>query len=257
MRTGEPAESLQRAPVEERPVTTTLRTLACSLAAAAAILATPYLATAADEKSATERIDKSIAVLNELVSVPENGIPQHILDRAEAIVVIPTLVKGGFVIGAEHGRGVMSIRDRAAGKWSLPAFVAMTGGSVGWQIGVQSTDLVLLVMNRDGVDDLLKSEFKIGADAAVAAGPVGRTAQAATDASMGAKILAYSRAKGFFAGLSLQGTSVREDRDANRDLYGQQQASSAVLAMTLDTPPAAAKRWQDALARMVPPAQAR
>ena len=105
-----------------------------------------------------ERLAKATAALEELVKTPDDAIPQHILDRAEAVVVIPTLVKGGFIVGAEHGRGVISVRDRSTGSWSAPAFVAMTGGSVGWQIGVQSTDLVLLVMNRDGVDDLLNRE---------------------------------------------------------------------------------------------------
>lgn len=145
----------------------------------------------ADQASEISRLQQSVAVLQALVRTPDDAIPEHILDRAEAVVVIPSLVKGGVVIGAEHGKGVMSIRDRATGAWSLPTFVQLTGGSIGWQIGVQSADLVLLVMNKDGVDDLLRSEFKLGADASVSAGPVGRSAQAATDARMTARILAY------------------------------------------------------------------
>ena len=127
-----------------------------------------------------ERLRNATAALEALVKTPDDAIPQHILDRAEAIVVIPTLVKGGFIVGAEHGRGVMSVRDRASGAWSPPAFVAMTGGSVGWQIGVQSTDLVLLVMNSRGASALLKSKVKLGANASVAAGPKGRSVEAAT-----------------------------------------------------------------------------
>ena len=131
----------------------------------------------------------------------------------------------------------MSIRDSKTGGWSVPSFVAITGGSVGWQIGAQSVDLVLVVMNKDGVNDLLSSEFKLGGEGSVAAGPVGRTAQAATDAKMGAKILAYSRAKGVFAGLSLQGSSLRDDKDANKDVYGRELSAREVFAMT---PPSAA-----------------
>ncbi|MEZ5289029.1 MAG: lipid-binding SYLF domain-containing protein [Vicinamibacterales bacterium] len=179
-----------------------------SLAAGAAVVALAAPAQAADNQKELERVTKSIEVLTQLSKTPDQAIPGHILERAEAIVVIPTLVKGGFVIGAEHGKGIMSVRDRATGTWSVPSFVAMTGGSIGWQIGVQSVDLVLLVMNRDGVEDLLSSEFKLGADASVAAGPVGRAAQAATDAKMGAKILAYSRAQGLFAGVSVQGLAA-------------------------------------------------
>lgn len=200
-----------------------------------------------------ERLRNATAALEALVRTPDDAIPQHILDRAEAIVVIPTLVKGGFIVGAEHGRGVMSVRDRATGTWSAPAFVAMTGGSIGWQIGVQSTDLVLLVMNPDGVDDLLKSEFTLGADASVAAGPVGRSAQAGTDATMGAKILAYSRARGLFAGLTVQGSTVREDRDANAEFYGRPLDTSQALALpTQPAWPADAIAWRTALTRIAP-----
>ncbi len=215
-----------------------------------AALASP--AAAADAASETERLHKSIEVLQELVRTPDDAIPEHILARAEAIVVIPTLIKGGFVVGAEHGKGVVSVRNRTTGTWSLPAFVAMTGGSVGWQIGVQSTDLVLLVMNADGVDDLLRSEFKLGADASVAAGPVGRSAQAATDITMSAKILAYSRAKGLFAGVTLQGSSLRDDEDANGDFYGTEQASRAVFAMPATLAPEAATAWLNALTTIAP-----
>lgn len=218
-----------------------------------ALAALTPVAVAADPAAEVARLRQAGMVLQELVQAPDDAIPQHILDRAEAVVVIPTLVKGGFIVGAEHGKGVMSIRDRRSGAWSLPAFVALTGGSLGWQIGVQSIDLVLLVMNPDGVDDLLRSEFTLGANASIAAGPVGRSAQAATDASMSAKILAYSRARGLFAGVSLQGASLRDDRDANGDVYGTAQDSADVFKMAAAPGvPEAATSWRQTLARLAP-----
>lgn len=223
----------------------------CALAVVA--LAQPVFA--ADAKAGVERLDKSIEVINALVKTPDDAIPEHILRRAEAIVVIPTLVKGGFVIGAEHGKGVMSVRDQKTGLWSLPSFVQLTGGSIGWQIGVQSTDLVLLVMNADGVDDLLRSEFKLGADASVAAGPVGRSAEASTDATMSAKILAYSRNKGLFAGVSVQGSTLKDDADANGDFYGRKQSARDVFATAPTTrTPAAGGKWQSTLRTVAPAA---
>jgi lipid-binding SYLF domain-containing protein len=221
------------------------------------MLALPAAATAqqADSKSELQRVAKATEVLNELVQTPDDRIPEHILQRAEAIVVIPNLIKGGFIVGAENGKGIMSIRDPKGGGWTLPSFVAMTGGSIGWQIGAQGVDLVLLVMNKDGVEDILKSEFKLGAEGSVAAGPVGRTAQAATDARMGAKILAYSRAKGLFAGLSVQGSSVRDDKDANEDVYGREMTAREVFAMA---PPATlaaeVMKWQQTLKAIAPSA---
>lgn len=191
---------------------------------------------AAQTTEEAKRVEESVAVLKALTTVPEDGIPQHILDRAEAVVIIPNLVKGGFVVGAQHGRGVMTVRDREAKTWSLPSFVALTGGSVGWQIGVEAVDLVLLVMNKEGIDDLLKSEFKIGANASVAAGPVGRAAEASTDARMGAKILAYSRAKGLFAGATVQGASLRDDADANRTYYGRPVTPEEVFTGKVQAP---------------------
>lgn len=231
-----------------------LRNIPTLLTASAVVLCLAYPAVADDHKNEMERLAKAREALNELVQTPDDRIPEHILQRAEAIVVIPNLIKGGFIVGAENGKGVMSVRDGATGGWSVPSFVAITGGSVGWQIGAQAVDLVLLVMNKDGVDDLLTSEFKLGAEGSVAAGPVGRTAQAATDARMGAKILAYSRAKGVFAGLSLQGSSLRDDKDANRDVYGREYSSKEVFAMAAPaTLPAEVTRWQQTL-RVTAPA---
>jgi lipid-binding SYLF domain-containing protein len=198
-----------------------------------------------------KRVTDSSAVLETLVRTPDQEIPQHILDRAEAIVVIPSLVKGGFIIGAQHGRGVMSIRNRETNTWSDPGFVALTGGSIGWQIGVQSVDLVLLVMNREGIRDLLDNEFKLGANASVAAGPVGRQGEASTDASLTAQILAYSRAKGLFAGLSLEGASLRIDRDANKNFYNSTISTDDMVRGVKKTTPAGSQ-WTATLARLIP-----
>ena len=214
-----------------------------------ALLSCPVVAAA--QSNEIKRVTDSTAVIETLVRAPDQGIPEHILDRAEAIVVIPSLVKGGFIIGAQHGRGVMSVRDRANNRWSAPGFVALTGGSIGWQIGVQAVDLVLLVMNREGIKDLLDTEFKLGANASVAAGPVGRQGEASTDASLNAQILAYSRAKGLFAGLSLEGASLRVDRDANKNFYNSTVSTDdMVRGITRTTP--AGSQWTATLARLVP-----
>ena len=213
-------------------------------------LAAPPSALAGEPSKEASRITESIEVLDALTTTPDAAIPTYILDRAEAIVVIPMVVKGGFIVGAEHGKGVMSVRHRETRQWGPPAFVKLTGGSFGWQIGLQAVDLVLVVMNREGVDDLLKSEFTLGGQASVAAGPVGRSAEASTDARMGAKILAYSRARGLFAGATAEGASLRSDDDANRRFYGQE-VSAKTLAEWSGAPkaPPKAARWRAALSR--------
>jgi lipid-binding SYLF domain-containing protein len=219
----------------------------------AAMLVASSAAAQSDEE---KRITDSAAVLETLVRAPDQGIPEHILSRAEAIVVIPSLVKGGFIFGAQHGRGVMSVRNRETNTWSAPGFVALTGGSIGWQIGVQAVDLVLLVMNKEGVKDLLDNEFKLGANASVAAGPVGRQGEASTDASLSAQILAYSRAKGLFAGLSLEGSSLRVDRDANEDFYRTSVSTDEMVRGVTRTTPLGSQ-WTATLARLVPAQTAR
>jgi len=226
--------------------------LRIALSALAVGLAVARSAHAADPSEEVKRITESIDVLKQLTTTPDAEIPKYVLDRAEAIVVIPTLVKGGFVVGAEHGNGVMSVRDRRTAQWSPPSFVKLTGGSIGWQIGLQSVDLVLVVTNREGVDDLLKSEFTLGGSASVAAGPVGRSAEASTDALMGAKILAYSRARGLFAGATFEGSSLRSDDDANRRFYGRA-VSAKALAEGVDVPkvPPAAREWRRAVSATV------
>lgn len=175
----------------------------------------------AAESNEAERLRESAKILDETMNVPEKAIPAAILEKAEAIVVCPSVIKGGLGIGAQHGRCVMSARNREAGAWSQPAFLSLTGGSFGAQIGAQAVDLILVVMNRRGLENLLKNEFKVGADASVAAGPVGRGAEAATDIQFRAEILSYSRARGLFAGVTLNGSVIKEDEDANRRFYGR------------------------------------
>jgi lipid-binding SYLF domain-containing protein len=200
----------------------TATVLGAAIAAAPAYAQTDAPRPEAPRSDEVQRIHDSIEVLNELTATPDNNIPAYLLERAEAIVIIPSLVKGGFIVGAKHGKGVVSVRDRAKGTWSAPAFVNMTGGSIGWQIGAESVDLVLLVMNKEGVNQLFEDRFTLGGSVSLTAGPVGRSADANTNAQLNAQILAYSRAKGLFAGASLEGAALHEDDDANEDFYGEE-----------------------------------
>jgi lipid-binding SYLF domain-containing protein len=222
--------------------------------ALAALVLFPAGTATVGQKDEEEKINESIATLRDLTTTPDKAIPRHLLERAEAIVVIPSLVKGGFIIGAKHGKGVMSVRTGSDRAWSAPGFVKMTGGSIGWQIGLQSIDLVLLVMNRSGVDDLLADKFTLGGSASVAAGPVGRAADAATDAKLSSQILAYSRASGLFAGLTLEGASLRADKDSIKDFYSREQTLKDVVMSPLSgTAPAAARQWQERLTEITNP----
>src|SRR6267154_821821 len=162
---------------------------------------------------APKRLDAAADVVTEIMASPDNGIPQDLLDKSECIVIVPGLKKGAFIIGAKYGKGFLSCRKTSGVGWSAPASIRVEGGSVGFQIGGSETDVVLLVMNQGGVKKLLSSKFTIGADASAAAGPVGRTSSAATDAQMHAEILTYSRARGLFAGVSLEGATLRPDDD--------------------------------------------
>jgi len=188
-------------------------TLACATAASTLMIHA--------QAAEAERVKKAAQAFTEIMSVPEKGIPKTILEKSEAIAVIPGTIKGGLGIGGHHGKGILSVRNRETGTWSNPAFLTLTGGSFGAQIGAQDLDLVLVVMNKAGIDNLLKNEFKIGGDASVAAGPVGRAAEASTDIQLRAEILSYSRARGLFAGVSLSGSAIREDEDANQRFYGR------------------------------------
>jgi lipid-binding SYLF domain-containing protein len=172
-----------------------------------------------DTNKAGDRIQAAATVLDEIESAPDAGIPEDVLSSAECVAVVPSLLKGGFIVAANYGRGVASCRTPSG--WSAPAFLFTSGGSVGFQIGGQAIDLVLLIMNKDGMKNLLSSKFKLGADASVAAGPVGRHAAADTDWKMRAQVLTYSRTRGVFAGISLAGAVIKQDKDATREFYGR------------------------------------
>jgi SH3 domain-containing YSC84-like protein 1 len=195
---------------------------------------------AADEKEA-DRIHNSAQTLKEILDVPEN-IPQDLLDKARCVVVIPSVVKAAFIVGGSYGRGAMSCRKGKdfTGSWGPPTMMALEGGSFGFQIGGEATDFVLLVMNDRGASGILTSKVKLGADASVAAGPVGRTVSAETDATLRADILSYSRSRGAFAGVALEGSTIRPDNGANRKIYGKEVlARKIVLSGQVAVPPAA------------------
>jgi lipid-binding SYLF domain-containing protein len=190
---------------------------------------------AADDKAKLDdRLNAARLVLNEVMATPDKGIPQSILAGASCVVVIPHYKKGAFIVGAQYGQGVATCRTGHG--WSAPVFVQLTGGSFGWQIGGQSTDLVLVAMNQDGLQHMLANKFKLGADAAASAGPVGRNAQAGTDWKLNAEFLTYSRSKGLFAGLDLDGTVLSQNEDDTRAEYGANIPFSDVLSGKVPTP---------------------
>jgi len=175
----------------------------------------------------TSRLRNATSVLNELRATPDKGIPEELWNKADCVAVIPSVKKAAFIVGGEYGKGVMSCRNGKS--WSAPVFLELEKGSWGAQIGGQEIDLVLLVMNRRGIEKLLESKIALGADASVAAGPVGRAAQAATDAQMGAEILSYSRAHGLFAGIDISGGVLKPDNDANKEIYRDKSARDVLL----------------------------
>ncbi len=181
-----------------------------------------------------ERLNMASETLSAMIHTPDKGIPEEVISNAKCIVVVPHLVKGGFVIGAEHGRGVATCRTPEG--WSAPAFVSIGGGSWGLQIGVEGVDLVMLVMNDHGLQHMLSSKFKVGADASASAGPVGRHASAGTDWKMDSEILTYSRSKGVFAGISLDGAIVQQDKDSTRAIYRSEPSFRATLAGQIHKP---------------------
>jgi lipid-binding SYLF domain-containing protein len=196
---------------------------------------------ASDQGKDDDRLRNCGAVLKEILNVPDN-IPQDLLDKADCVVVFPSVLKAAFIVGGSYGRGAMSCRrgQEFRGPWGAPTMMALEGGSFGFQIGGDATDFVLLVMNESGARGILASKVKLGGDAAVAAGPVGRDAQADTDASMRAEILSYSRARGLFAGVSLEGSTIRPDNGDNRRVYGKNTpARDIVLSGKVEVPQAA------------------
>lgn len=202
-----------------------------------AALALPVFA----QKKEEERVENAGKVMQEILNAPDS-IPQSVLDKADCVVVLPSVLKAAFVFGGSYGRGVMTCRGGKEfhGKWGAPTMMALEGGSAGLQIGGEATDFVLLLMNSRSATGILSSKVKLGGDASAAAGPVGRTASAETDATLRADILSYSRARGAFAGVSLEGSTLRPDNDANKNLYGKEiDAKEIVLNGTVKAPPSA------------------
>jgi lipid-binding SYLF domain-containing protein len=223
-----------------------MKYLLCLLALAPALFAA-----ARPEGNNQKRIRAAAEVFDEIMTAPDKGIPRSLLRRAECIGIVPDLKRAGFVVGAEYGKGLLVCRT-ATGRWSGPSVIRIEGGSIGFQIGAGETDLVFLVMNRHGQDELMSDRFTIGGDASAMGGPVGRTAEAQTDALMRAEILSYSRSHGVFAGVSLAGATLRPDNDDNWRLYGRTVAHRAILTGEVP-PPLAARRLYAALDRHVHP----
>jgi SH3 domain-containing YSC84-like protein 1 len=219
-----------------------------ALALAVFSLAIAPIRTAADGEEA-ERVRESITVVNEIMAAPDKAIPNAVLEKTEGIAVFPGTIKGGFIVGGQHGRGIISARVEGSRAWSAPAFMSVTGGSIGAQIGASAVDVVLVVVNRRGVQKLVSNEFKVGVDAGVAAGPVGRDAAAATDIQMHAEILSYSRSRGLFAGVTLNGASIRADEDANQRFYGKALKTPDIIFKPIMNAPATVSEWQATLAK--------
>jgi lipid-binding SYLF domain-containing protein len=191
----------------------------------AVLLITPL---PADRQKQIEQIKNATEVFTEVMNIPDKAIPRDLLSRAECVVIVPSMKKGAFVVGAHYGRGLVVCRNENR-RWGPPSMLSITGGSFGIQIGGQAVDVVMLVMNKRGINFLVGDKFTLGGDASVAAGPVGRATSAETNAAMRAEILTYSRARGLFAGVSLKGALVKPDDDANRDLYGRELSAKTIL----------------------------
>lgn len=191
---------------------------------------------ASAREDATDRLDSATRVMHEIMGTPDNGIPEEVLEHAKCVAVVPHMMKGGLVFGAEGGKGVATCRT--ANGWSAPAFITISGGSWGLQIGVEAVDLVMIIQNQKGMQRLLSSNFQVGVDASAAAGPVGRHAQAGTDWKMDTEILTYSRAKGAFAGITVKGASIRQDNDSRHAIYGSKATTRALLLGNVPAPAA-------------------
>jgi lipid-binding SYLF domain-containing protein len=201
-------------------------------------------AAAADE---TKKLDAAADVFKEILSVPEKGLPPALLRDAYGIAIVPGVIKLGFIIGGRHGEGVLMVRTED-GEWSNPSFVSFTGGGIGWQIGAQSSDIVLVFKSKRSIEGIKKGKFTLGVDAAAAAGPVGRNAEAATDLQLKAEIYAYARSRGLFAGVSLEGAALRIDDDANADFYSRKEIRSSEIFAAKGNETAAVKRLHKMLA---------
>lgn len=229
-------------------MTTTLRFgSVAALLALATITPTAHAQTTANSTDSAAQSVKAATVFHEIMDTPDKGIPADLLGKAECVAVFPSVIKAGFMVGGRGGRGVASCRTPLG--WSAPVFLTLGGASIGFQIGVQSTDFVMLFMNDQGMTSLLSDEFTLGGDASVAAGPVGRQAGASTDLKMNAKILSYSRSKGLFAGLELKGVVIKPDGDDMRAVYGADKTAKTVLTEAGSTAPASVRPFPAMLAR--------
>ncbi len=215
---------------------------------AAALAIVPLLA---KDSEPVKRLDESATVFSEVMGTPDKGIPQDLLAKARCIVIVPSMKTAAFVVGAKFGKGYLSCRNRGGAGWSAPGTVRIEGGSVGFQIGGSETDLIMLVMNQGGADKLISSKFTLGGEGSVAAGPVGRTATAQTDLQMHAEILSWSRSQGLFAGVALEGATLRQDLDDNATLYGEKLENREIVMKGV-RPPASAMRLLDLLNKYSP-----
>jgi SH3 domain-containing YSC84-like protein 1 len=206
------------------------------------VLATVVPALAQSEEAT--RIKEATTVLNEILNAPDVSVPKWVAEKVQGIAVFPSVKKAGLLVGGQWGRGILSAKSSKSGTWSAPAFLTLTGGSIGAQIGGQAVDLVLVIIDERGLEQLTRNQFKIGADASVAAGPVGRTAEASTDIQMRAKILSYSRARGLFAGITLNGSTIKQDRDANERFYNQPYKTGQIVLDRLGGAPEPVPAWR-------------
>ena len=195
------------------------------------------------------RIRQATTVLREIKDAPDTAVPGWVMEKAQGIAVFPSVKKGGLLIGGQWGRGILSAKSTKSSTWSAPAFLTLAGGSIGAQIGGQEVDLLLVVMDERGLEQLARNQFKIGADAGVSAGPVGRNTEASTDIQMRAKILSYSRSRGLFAGITLNGSTVKQDRDANERFYGQPYKTAQIVFDRLGGAPDPVPEWRAELER--------
>jgi lipid-binding SYLF domain-containing protein len=213
-----------------------MKRMFAALIAGATLL--PFTVSAASD--APKRLQSAAQAFREVMGMPDKSIPQELLNKAECIIIVPDLKKGAFIVGGKYGRGFLSCRKKDGAGWSAPGAIRIEGGSVGFQIGGSEMDVFMLVMNEKGVERLLSTRFTLGGDATVAAGPVGRVIQAETDARMTAEILTWSRARGLFAGIALNGATLREDEDWNVELYGKPLKNSEIVNGSVAAPKAAA-----------------
>lgn len=213
------------------------------------LLASTPLLLAQSSSDEAKRVANATQVLDEIMAAADKSIPRSIMEKAEGVAVFPSLIKGGIVVGGQRGHGVLSARDKKSGGWSSPAFLTITGGSIGAQFGGQAIDLVLVINNQRGLEQLVSNQFTVGADAGVAAGPVGREASASTDIQMRAQILSYSRTRGLFAGVTLNGSTIRQDRDANERYYGTAYRTGQIVFDGLGGSPEPVAGWKATLTK--------